>query len=134
MNPLSKGLFGAVFLTLAVGVSGTASAQSGEKLCKVTVDRSQPGGVFDVTKVVADDGDCVCYTYTGPASQGKDVEDRVSALLQSRSCEGAKVVNVPKTAGAGVSGGWAAAGAAAAFGAFLKVASDRADDDQPFSP
>lgn len=138
MNTFAKGLSAAFCVVSAVGIGGLAMAQPADNICKVTIDRSQPEGVYDVTKVVAEDGDCVCYVYTGPQTQGQGTEDQINALLENKSCPNAKTVNVPKsTAEAGGSGdaGWAAAGAAAAFGAFLAVAADDSDDDSnPVSP
>ena len=93
----------------AVAVAGTGSSmsasaqdslrQNGPK-CEVVINRSQPAGVYDLTKQVSESGDCTCYVYTGPASQSVAIENNLSALLRSKTCANAKVMNVPGTGAA----------------------------------
>ena len=98
----------------AVAVAGSGSSmsasaqdssrQNGPK-CEVVINRSQPAGVYDVTKQVSEDGDCTCYVYTGPASQSVAIENNISALLRSKTCANAKVMNVPGGPGTGAAVG-----------------------------
>ena len=93
----------------AVAVAGTGASmsasaqdsprQNGPK-CEVVINRSQPAGVYDLTKQVSESGDCTCYVYTGPASQSVAIENNLSALLRSKTCANAKVMNVPGTGAA----------------------------------
>ena len=67
----------------------------------MVVDRSQAGGVFDVTRQVFADGDCVCYVYTGPQPQSSSVEGNIASLVRNRSCANARLMNVPGEEAAG---------------------------------
>jgi hypothetical protein len=80
-----------------------ANDQAGK--CQVTIDRSQEPGVFDVTRQSYENGECICYAYTGPATQPVGTENRVSALLASRTCPSAKPMLVPGAVGGAVAGG-----------------------------
>lgn len=93
-----------------VGMAGSALAASDNGKCEVTVDRSRSAGTYSVSKQVADNGDCVCYLYTGPAAeQSSTLENRIAQLQRDRTCDDAPVV--------AMAGGAAAAGAAAGGGA-----------------
>lgn len=74
--------------------------------CRVVIDRSQNAGVFDVTRQSDDDGNCICYAYTGPDSQDNATESKVTALEESKRCPDAKVMAVAgPAAGAAAAGG-----------------------------
>ena len=92
-----------------IGVSFSASAQDSKsgnaQKCEVIINRSQPAGVYDLTKEVSKSGDCTCYVYTGPASQSVAIENNLSALLRSKTCANAKVMNVPGGPGTGAAVG-----------------------------
>jgi hypothetical protein len=97
--------------------AGGAFAQSEAQACEVTVDRSQAAGTYDVTRQQLENGDCICYLYTGPAGQqSTTLENRVKALQASGECSDAPVMMV---SGAYAAGGAAAAGAAASGGSFF---------------
>jgi hypothetical protein len=116
MKRLSYSILG--IATAAVLGQSAVIAQPGDDAagdagrCKVTIDRSQAAGVFDVTRQTYDDGKCICYAYTGPATQGDPAESRVANLVESKSCPGAKLMAVTGPS-AGVAG--AAAGGSGFF-------------------
>ena len=103
----------ALALTVAaiagIGVSFSASAQDSKSgnapKCEVVINRSQPAGVYDVTRQVSEGGDCTCFVYTGPSSQSVAIENNLSALLRSKTCANAKVMNVPGGPGTGAAVG-----------------------------
>lgn len=135
-----------IVLTLAataslLGIAGVASAQSTQnqspaagRQCTVTVDRSRDAGVFDVTRQELSDGSCVCYAYTGPEQQGISTENQIRALLEGRSCNAARVVQVPGEVAAGGGGGAsgdalvAIAGGAAIAGTIAGLAQSNEDN------
>lgn len=92
-----------------VGVSMSASAQNSAlqntQKCEVVINRSQPAGVYDLTRQVTEGGNCICYVYTGPSSQSVAIENNLSALLRSKTCANAKVMNVPGGPGTGAAVG-----------------------------
>ena len=92
-----------------IGVSFSASAQDSKsenaQKCEVVIDRDQSAGVYDLTRQVSEGGDCTCYVYTGPSSQSVAIENNISALLRSKTCANAKVMNVPGGPGTGAAVG-----------------------------
>ena len=80
-----------------------SDAQAGQ--CRVVIDRSQDAGVFDVTRQSDDDGNCICYAYTGPETQGDPVEAQVASLEQSKRCPDAKVMAITGPAAGTEAGG-----------------------------
>ena len=105
-------IVGLAALVPAALLSASALAQS-DNTCEVTVDRSQAAGTYAVTKQVLENGDCICYLYTGPAAeQATTLENRIRDLQRTRSCDDAPVMAV--AGGAAAVGGAAAAGAGAA--------------------
>jgi hypothetical protein len=130
-----KALAAAAFVpALALfGLAQPAAAQgASDKLCKVTIDRTQTAGTYDVTRQVFEDGNCICYVYTGPKPQADSIESAITELLGAKKCPDARVQQIAgpmPVAGAlagttgtgvgtaGVIGGVAAAGAVAAVAA-----------------
>ena len=108
LKMLGATLAAPLLLTMATG-GATAQVGSGDQAasgdaagqCRVVVDRSQAGGVFDVTRQVFADGDCVCYVYTGPQPQSSSVEGNIASLVRNRSCANARLMNVPGEEAAG---------------------------------
>ena len=105
--------------------------------CTVTVDRSQAPGVFDVTRQeIAGDG-CVCYIYTGPASQPESVEGQIGSIVNSKSCPNAKVMSVSAPEGvqnSGFFGGPAAPLLALGGIGASSIAAANADENSPVVP
>lgn len=87
--------------TAQVGSGGQAASGGAAGQCRVVVDRSQAGGVFDVTRQVFADGNCVCYVYTGPQPQSSSVEGNIASLVRNRSCVNARLMDVPGEEAAG---------------------------------
>ncbi len=71
-------------------------------ICSVTLERTQPDNVFDVTRQVFEDGSCNCFVYTGATTQRENVENRVTRILQERRCPDAEVMRVARGSGQGV--------------------------------
>ena len=120
--------------TAQAGAGGQAGSVNAAAQCRVVVDRSQADGVFDITRQVAADGDCVCYVYTGPQPQSSEVEGNIATLARDRTCANARLMNVPgkEAAGGGLSGSQtarlvAAAGLAAGVGLALSDKKDKKD-------
>lgn len=90
MKVLGYSILGVVAAGLFGGAAASAQADGEARKCKVTIDRSQDAGVFDVTRQTYDDGECICYAYTGPKSQPAETEQRVANLLERKTCSGAK--------------------------------------------
>lgn len=130
----SMALVPATMLTIA----SAAHAEGQGPTCKVTIDRSQAEGVYDVTRQVYGDGSCVCYAYTQPVKPASDpVEKMISALLERKTCPAARLLSVPGSGGAGAAaatGGGAAAAFAAITAATIGAASSTNDDGDPVSP
>lgn len=85
------------------GLSRTSAA--GER-CLVQVDRDGSAGTFAVTRLVQNNGQCVCVVNTGPAGQGGGAESSVANLLNSPSCADAPpAVQKTMAAGGGISTG-----------------------------
>lgn len=142
----------AILGTCIAGVAGatvSAQAQQNEsdasQMCRVTVDRSQPNGIFDVTRQVFEDGSCNCFIYTGRETQANNVEAQVNRIVQSRRCPGARPMVVDGAGpGAGASAGAGSAGAinsmipvvlaAGAAGGVVIALADDDDDDTGTSP
>jgi len=64
-------------------------AGSGGNLCRVEVVRSASPGTASITRLVEADGACLCTVTTGPAQTNGAAEELVSAVLRSRTCDGA---------------------------------------------
>lgn len=78
---------GLVFAAALAGGATVASAETNAaNTCRVSVDRTQAAGTFQVQRQEMNNGDCVCYVYTGPASQGDAAESRVADVQRSRAC------------------------------------------------
>lgn len=148
MMKLVKFLSAAGLLT--AGVAGLTAAQAQQRaepqgpMCSVTVERTQPAGVLDVTRQVFEDGSCNCFIYTGPETQSNPVEATLDSILQSRRCPGARPMAVQgRGPGAGASTGAGAAGvknavpvllfAGAAAGTVLLIEDDE-DNTSPVTP
>ena len=107
----------------ATGFVGLTAAQAQQEanpqgpVCTVTLQRDQPGGVFDVTRQVFEDGACNCFVYTGPEGQPRNVAARVAGVVNSQRCPGARPMRVR---GPG-SGAGAGAGNAACLNAVVPV-------------
>jgi len=85
----------AVFASLT-SVNAQEQNQPQGPVCSVTLERNQPDGVFDVTRQVFDDGSCNCFVYTGPTTQGANVESRVSRIVQQRRCPDGEVMRIAR--------------------------------------
>ena len=94
-----KKLIGVAALVPAVllggaGLAAAAAQDAPAKKCEVTVDRSQPSGVYDVTRQEMENGDCICYVYTGPAPQSDTIENSIATLLQTGECPDAQAAPI----------------------------------------
>lgn len=107
------------------------------KKCAVKVDRSQSDGTYDVTRQVLENGDCICFVYTGPRPQADTIERAITRLQEVRECPDAKVMMVPGAVAVGAGAGAGAAGGvggaaigvgAAAAAAALGVAASGGND------
>jgi len=136
-----------MFASSSMAASTRASEQTMsadlEKKCAVKVDRTQEAGTYDVTRQVLENGDCICYVYTGPKPQSDTIERAIADLQERRECRDAKVMIIPPAGGAAVAAaggtgflpalgigpllGVAGAGAAAAAG----VAASTNSPDSP---
>lgn len=89
----------------ATAVVSFAAASAQERpdpqgpICSVTLERSQPDNVFDVTRQILEDGSCNCFVYTGATTQREDVENRVTRVLQERRCPDAEVMRIARGSG-----------------------------------
>src|SRR5262245_29448871 len=94
-------------LVSAAGIAFAAGAPANaqDKTCKVTVDRSQPSGTYSVQRQELDNGDCICYVYTGTQPQSDTIEQSIAALNAARACPDAPAVAVTGGEGAMASGG-----------------------------
>jgi|EndMetStandDraft_2_1072991.scaffolds.fasta_scaffold87449_1 hypothetical protein len=131
---------------LLSGGSFAAAAEGGtadSKQCEVKIDRSREAGVYNVTRQVFEDGNCICYAYTGPSSQASSIESAISELLASKSCSGAPVQMIAGAAPAaaaiaGTTGAGGLAGAAvvapAVAGGAAAAAIAAGDSNNPGSP
>jgi hypothetical protein len=77
--------------TLALGMFGgeapvASAASQANNQCTVTVDRSMASDTFEVTRQKLENGDCVCYISTGPASQSAAVEKSIVDIQASHDC------------------------------------------------
>lgn len=98
-------------LMSAGSIANAAPGDAGAaQQCKVTVDRSQAAGVLDVTRQVFEDGNCLCYAYTGPKPQADSIEGAISTLLNTKECPDAKVQQMTGPIPAGGVGGVAGSG------------------------
>jgi len=96
------------FASAAHAARQPAPAQPKPQTCAVTVDRSQPAGVFDVTRQTMPNKACTCYIYTGPPDQYAKVEAKVTAIRDSGQCPQARVQSVTgptRVRGSGFFGG-----------------------------
>lgn len=123
------------FAALAVASNGeTASAQSSSEdlvnRCRVAVDRSANAGTFDVVRQEFSNGRCVCAVTTGPQSQPSSIEERVRAILNSRSCPDARSVAMVGQSGNQLSIPLGLMGIGAAVTGIVLAS----DTDRPVSP
>lgn len=95
---------------LSVASAQPEDAPSGPR-CTVTLERTQPDDVFDVTRQIFEDGTCNCFVYTGSQQQSEATEGRVSRIIAERRCPDARAMRVSRGPGQGASPG---AGSAAA--------------------
>lgn len=109
MSNLKTALALTVATLVGIGAAFSASAQdtkgNAAQKCEVVINRSQQAGVYDLTREVSQSGDCTCYVYTGPSPQSVAIENNLSALLRSKTCANAKVMNVPGGPGTGAAVG-----------------------------
>lgn len=100
----------------------------GEELCRVRVSRSASSGVFDLSRQVLGNGQCVCRVTTGPRSQGGEAESALAALLLRRSCADAPLAPASAAGGGGLgSTGLIVGGLLVAGGVAAAVASGGSD-------
>lgn len=119
---------------IALGFAVTTTTASAQGTCKVTVDRSQPAGTYSVQRQELENGDCICYVYTGTQPQADSTEQSIAALQASGACPDAPAVAVPAgaTAAAGGGGGGALLLLGAAGGtAAIVAASSGGNSDSP---
>ena len=112
----------ALILSASAPAAAAGAAQSGAdmaggsgEMCRVRVSRSAEAGVFDLTRQVLSNGNCVCRVTTGPRSQGGAAESALASLLQRRSCADAPLATSTAATGGGL-------GTAALIGGGLLVA------------
>jgi hypothetical protein len=120
---------------LALGLAASANAVT-EKTCKVAVDRSQSAGTFNVQRQQLDNGNCVCYVYTGPKSQSAATERSIAAIQKSGACTDAPAVAIAQDGEEGGEGGDGSGTGAllllgAAAGTALIVAASSGGSDSP---
>ena len=119
---------------IALGLAATATTASAQGTCKVTVDRSQPAGTYSVQRQELENGDCICYVYTGPQPQSDATEQSIASLQSSGACPDAPAVAVPAGATATTGGGGGGAlillGAAAGTAAIV-ASSSGSNTDSP---
>ena len=84
--------------TVALFLSGTlhaaaqddtsrqASTNANDRQCEVSIDRSFPTGTYDVKRQELDNGDCICYAYTGLSPQSDVIEGKIADLQRRREC------------------------------------------------
>ncbi len=83
-----------------------ADAGAADERCIVQVERDGSAGSFALTRLVQNNGQCVCVVKTGPSGQGGSAESSVASLLNSRSCADAPpAVQKAMAAGGGISAG-----------------------------
>ena len=66
-----------------------ADGHGGGNKCRVDVIRSGTPGTADITRLVENDGTCVCTVTTGAANGNGSAEGIVTSLLRDRACDGA---------------------------------------------
>ncbi len=104
--------FGALPSQLVIAADSGGSGAGGE--CRVDVVRNGAPGTADITRLVMNNGGCVCTISTGPSGKANgSAEAIVAALLRDRSCDGAPAP--------GNAGGQAAGGSGGAAGTVLTV-------------
>jgi hypothetical protein len=106
----SAALLGGAMASAAVTRANGQDAPAGgagavAEKCLVQVDRVAGSGSFSVTRLVRNDGQCVCIAKTGPQGQGGGAESSVAGLLNSRSCADAPPAVEEAAASAGGLGG-----------------------------
>jgi hypothetical protein len=57
--------------------------------CEVRIDRSREKDTFEVYRQELENGDCICYAYTGPLPQSDATEDAIAQLERDRECRDA---------------------------------------------
>ena len=107
--------------------SGAGMSGGGEELCRVRVSRSASAGVFDLSRQVLGNGQCVCRVTTGPRSQGGEAESALAALLLRRSCADAPLAPASASGGGLGSTGLIVGGLLVAGGVAAAVASGGSD-------
>jgi hypothetical protein len=128
MNLFGKAATGVALVSMfAVSVSVAAGQSAGQAAggaanggkCRVDVNRVADAGVFDVTRLVLDNGGCVCVVKTGPKNQGASTEASIGDLVRSRGCSDAPpaVREAAGASGGGNGGLLAVVGAGVAAGA-----------------
>jgi hypothetical protein len=123
--------------SIASAAPGDAEGTGASQQCKVTIDRSATG--YDVTKQVFEDGNCICYAYTGPKPQADSIEGAISALLNTKQCPDAKVQQIsgPSTGpvgGTGAGGGIGTVAPIVAGGAAAAALAATGGGGSPSSP
>ena len=86
----------ALFSVLAAGGAALADTPAEAPVagtCQVTVDRSQAADSFRVDKQQLENGNCVCYVYTGSETQGAETEAKVADVQKRRDCGGAPLAD-----------------------------------------
>ncbi len=68
---------------------GQGGSNANDKQCEVSIDRSFPTGTYDVKRQELDNGDCICYAYTGPSPQSNVIESKIADLQRRRECSDA---------------------------------------------
>lgn len=82
-----------------------ADGQGGGNKCRVDVIRNGTPGTADITRLVENDGTCVCTVTTGAANANGSAENIVTNLLRDRACDGAPAPGRPVSEAASAGGG-----------------------------
>ncbi len=134
---LPGALLSGVSLAGATRANDQSMGASDDKKCQVTVDRrAEFDGTYDVTRQVLENGDCICYVYTGQMRQSDTIEKAIASLQESGLCPDAKVALVPAGAATGFAPALglaplAGVGAAGAAGIIAASSDNVSGDDTP---
>lgn len=103
--------------------------------CEVRIDRSREKDTFEVYRQELENGDCICYAYTGPKPQSQETEDAIAQLERDRECRDAPPLALT---GPGAVGGKGFFGSALlpllGLGGAGAVAAAAAGDEPPTTP
>lgn len=117
----------AAVATVSISGAATAQAPAGPPVrqCGVSIDRSGDASTFSVVRQEFANGRCICAVTTGPTSQGASIENQITALQASKSCQSAQSVAMGQGPGLTPGGIGLGLGGAALFGIAIANSSTR---------